>query len=343
MPAINPAFGLFMVIFSVIGSPSSELFLMISSSLLVPTKQNMSSFYKKRFSKLIGPFLFWSIIILIIQYLLDEQTLKELFYNIILFPLAPVTGVYWFVYTICGLYLIIPIISPWLIKSTKKELLTVIIIWAITLLLPYLNLILDKDIYRLKGDYYFSLVYFGGFIGYLFLGVFLKKYPLLFSNKYKAFVFINILLLAGALPILYGYLINRNALLISEENLSISSALFVTAIFAFFQNFKIPTFIENSLNIIAKYSFGIYLIHFIILKGIKHLLEHHRLPHPILETPLIAISCLLISLLIIRFIALFPIGKHIVGVYSPVTDLRSSLTKKELYSNTPTAPDPIKN
>lgn len=42
-------------ILGVIGSPSSELFLAISGSLLIPVKTTEREFYKKRFTKLMPP------------------------------------------------------------------------------------------------------------------------------------------------------------------------------------------------------------------------------------------------------------------------------------------------
>jgi surface polysaccharide O-acyltransferase-like enzyme len=314
MPAIDISFGLYMVFFSLISSPSSELFVMISSSLLAPTKLDMVSFYKKRFSKLLGPFIFWSIIVLIINYYQNLFTFTEMMNRIILIPFVPATGIYWFVYTICGLYLLIPIISPWLDKSTKKELLLILSIWGLTIILPYLNLIFDREIYFINGDYYFILIYFGGFIGYLFLGVFLRKHPLIFSNKYKSLAFITILLLIGITPVLYGYIFNRDILVIAQDNLSITSVSFVIAIFCFFQNFKMPKNIELFFNIIAKYSFGIYLIHFIVIRDfIWYLLENNRISHPIIETPLIAITSLFTCLTIVKIISFFPKSKYIIG------------------------------
>lgn len=46
---------------NVIGSPSSELFLAISGSLLLPVKISQKEFYRRRFSKLLVPLLSWSL------------------------------------------------------------------------------------------------------------------------------------------------------------------------------------------------------------------------------------------------------------------------------------------
>lgn len=314
MSALNPSMGIYMVIFSLIASPSSELFVTISSSLLAPTKQQMFPFYKKRFAKLLGPFLFWSIIFVILKYSQGNLDISEMAESLLLFPIRPVTGVYWFVYTICGLYLLTPIVSPWLEKATKKEHQFVLLLWFITLLLPYLNIFFDQNIYKYTGDYYFILTYFGGFAGYMFMGVYLRKYPLLISNKVKALVFITLLLIVGTLPIVYGYLFNRESLEMLKDNLSMTSALYVMGIFCFFQNFKIPHILEYIFNKVAKYSFGIYLIHIIVVRDIVwKLLEHHRLPHPIIETPFIAITSLLICLVIVKLISFLPKSKYIIG------------------------------
>lgn len=315
MPALDPKFGLFMVLFSLISSPSSELFVMISSCLLAPTKLDMKTFFRKRFSKLLPPFIFWSVVTLFIKFFQNQLTFQEVLNRVLLIPLVPASGVYWFVYTICGLYLVIPILSPWLKECKKKELLTVIIIWFITISLPFINLIFQQDIYKINGDYYFILVYYGGFIGYLFLGIYLKKYPVIFKNKLKFILFMLLLLVIGTLPIALAYTFNRGLLVLVRDNLSITSVVFVIVIFCFFQNVQLPKLLESFFNVVAKYSFGIYLIHFIVVRDIVwNLLKNNRISHPIIETPFLAILSLLLCLLIVKCISWLPKSKYIIGV-----------------------------
>ena len=100
-----------------------------------------------------------------------------------------------------------------------------------------------------------------------------------------------------------------------RENLSLSSAFLVTIIFTFFQNIQLNTLLEKLFNNIAKYSFGIYLIHIIVVRDIIwKVLENHRLPHPIIETPIIAIISLICSFLIVKILSLMPYSKYIIGV-----------------------------
>lgn len=314
MPALKDSYGPYMVILSILSSPSSELFIMISSSLLAPAKLPMFEFYRKRFNKLLWPFVFWSAIILIMEFSKNNLDFPSLLIRFFQIPLVPAHGIYWFIYVISGLYLIIPLISPWLKNCTRKELLFVIFIWIISLLLPFYNVLTEDEYYRIDGDYYSTLAYLGGFIGYLFLGVYLRRYPIKFSSKAKAITFIFIASILGTLPIIYAYTINRDAIGQLYNQLSISSFFYVLAVYCFFQNFKMPQTLEKTINNIAKYSFGIYLIHIIVIRDfIWKLLENNRLPHPLIETPLISIVSLIICFYIIKLITYLPKSRYIVG------------------------------
>ena len=70
----NENVGIWYALYSFIGSPSSELFLAISGSLLLPIKLPSKEFYKIRFSKLLYPKLFWSIFYIIYDFYLNGVT-----------------------------------------------------------------------------------------------------------------------------------------------------------------------------------------------------------------------------------------------------------------------------
>src|SRR5690606_24686512 len=89
MPALKDSYGPFMVFFSLIASPSSELFVSISSSLIAPNKIPMIDFYKKRFSKLLWPFLFWSMFMVGYRFFMGEINADIALKRILLFPIKP--------------------------------------------------------------------------------------------------------------------------------------------------------------------------------------------------------------------------------------------------------------
>lgn len=315
MPALDPSFGIFMVFFSLMSSPSSELFVTMSSSLLAPTKLSMFEFYKKRFSKLLGPFLFWSIVTVGIAYAKGAISLETALQRILFIPIQPAGEIYWFVYVICGLYFIIPILSPFLINASKKQLQFLLLLWAITLSLPYINILYQKPIYSINGNYYFVLNYLGGFIGFMLLGVYFRQYPILCKHKLQALCWSLLMFLLGTAPILYGYIYNKEILIWLNDNLSLTSAVFVAGLFILAQNIDLPNYIASIVNVIAKYSFGIYLIHFIVARDvIWPIMSHYRLSHPLIETPFLTMLTLLMCLGIVKIISWLPKSKYIIGI-----------------------------
>ena len=264
---------------------------------------------------MVWPFLFWSLVVVFIDLCFGRASLSSAAMDIALFPISPVAGVYWFVYVIGGLYLIIPVVSPWLRVAGRRELLFLLGLWLATLFLPYINIFSGGEIYRVGGSYYFLLIYMGGFIGYMWLGVYMRRYPIILGSRVAALVLVVLVLALGMLPILYGYFVSRGALPIVTDNLSLSSAFFVLAAFIFFQNFALPRSVERLCNLVAKYSFGIYLIHIIIIRdGVWRLMEGSRFGSPVWETPFIAVTSLLICLGIVRILSRLPKSKYIVGV-----------------------------
>lgn len=314
MPAENEGDGFYMVIISLISTPSSELFITISGSILLPTILHMKDFYIKRFSKLFFPVAFWSMIIVSLSWLMKDTSLNEALIQLILIPIKPATGVYWFIYVICGLYLFAPIISPWLMHCTKNEIRFLILLWLITLGLPYLNIIMP-GFYKIDGNYFFILNYFGGFIGYMLLGFYLRKYPVHYTSKLKLFLTIFFLIIAAILPIYLCYAHNKSLLPVIWNNLSLTSVLLVYAIYIFFQNIKLGKFLYSLVLRIAKYSFGIYLIHVIIVREVIWVLFKNMTGlNPIIKTFAIAILALSVCYFIIRLISLLPKSKYIIGV-----------------------------
>lgn len=314
MPELDPSNPFYWIFLNLVASPSSELFVSISSGLLAPTKLSLKEFYKKRFSRLLWPFLFWSVFMVGYRYFMGQIDGETAISRILLFPLEPTESVYWFVYAICGLYLINPIISPWLKVVGKREFQFVLLLWILTLILPYLNIFTGKEIYEINGDYYFILAYMGGFAGFMLIGVYLRKFPIFIQNKLSAFLFVCTLLILGTLPVIWGYLFNRPAISMLTDDLSLTSALYVTAIYIFFKNFKLPEFLEKWSTIIAKYSFGIYLIHILIVREfVWRIMENSRIPYPLIETPLITIVSLLICLVIVRGLSYLPKSQYFIG------------------------------
>ena len=128
------------VLISFLTAAGIGLFFMTSGALLLPVQMTTSEFLRKRIGKVVFPTLFWIIFYLAVQYLWDEKSLSEIGRAIVSIPFSVQgNGVLWFIYTLVGLYLLAPVISPFLIRSNEKEIRLYLILWGVTLCYPWLK------------------------------------------------------------------------------------------------------------------------------------------------------------------------------------------------------------
>ena len=164
------------------------LFIFASAYLQFPLHYSTGEFFKKRALRILPPFLFWTIVYALVW---GEplQNFKDLLLN---FNYA--AGHLWFVYMLIGLYLVMPLLSPWAEKVGKRELQIYLGIWLFTTLIPLIRQwaggpapviygpsgIPNAAKYPLWGEAswntYGVFYYLSGFIGYLLLGLYFRKF-----------------------------------------------------------------------------------------------------------------------------------------------------------------------
>lgn len=314
MPTENPVNdGFWMFTLSFIGSPSSELFLALSGTILLPVKTGFKQFYKRRFIKLLPPLVIWSIL----GTLLYTQTWSLPWsnaWNIILhIPLQPAIGVYWFVYAMAGLYFLAPFLSPWLKSASKRQLELFLSLWIVNMLIPWVIYFIPELMtnFQVNGNYYWMLCYFGGFLGYWLLGYYLNRYPIKIGLNIK---WITLVCCTVAYPLLILIVkISGGKVDMLIDNLQLGSAVFVALLYTVLQNVKFPDKIQTILTGIAKYSFGIYLTHIYIAQELYWRIFKGSTIHIFPRTFLIALLTLLTGYTITRLISNLPKGKFITG------------------------------
>ncbi len=157
---------------SFVTAPSIGLFFMVSGALLLPTSLSMKEFYKRRLSKIVFPTLIWTFIYLLVKIINGSITIDQLPSIVLSIPFsAQGDGILWFMYVLVGLYLITPIISPWLEKASKKEIELILGFWIVSLLYPVLSNVVSVNESNSGVLYYFS-----GYAGYYILGYYLNHY-----------------------------------------------------------------------------------------------------------------------------------------------------------------------
>lgn len=241
------------------------VFLMLSGATLLnyPERYSTGKFFKKRIAKTLFPWLFWSIVVLIWKIHTGQIILEEhgICYIINLILTNKVENVYWFFITLFGIYLSIPILSA--LRNNRKMLWYITDVSFITLgCLPAIN--------RFTGlELSITVPAASGLIIFPVLGYLLATMELKPSKR----ITLYLLGVAGCLfHYIYTYIMSFQT---GVTDTSIKgyqmfySVLPAAAVFVFIKyipwNRLVSDKFKDILRTMSSYSFGIYLIHMIVI------------------------------------------------------------------------------
>ncbi len=287
-----------------------DLFLMLSGALLLGRVWDIKSFLGKRIPRIVLPFVFWGLILTFLLILIEflcpsfihlinsfsiETILTFLFDT---FSAKSVFTPYWYFWMILGVYLIMPVFNKWLLHSDLKEVEYFLVFWLITCLFDF----------TLNMEFPIKLTYFTSPIGLVVLGYYLRYTKRkIFTNLYVPIILI---ISAAMLQLIFSYFLSTNNTIYNFEGYSILMAFEIIGIFLLFRNVEekkvltsIPIQLKNLFKkfciSIAKYSYGIYLIHnvilFLLIAMLKYLNLYYRFK---LDTLILIVLGILISWLI---------------------------------------------
>ena len=175
-------------IMDVLSRAAVVLFVIASSYLQIPLRYSTKEFFRRRAARILPPFIIWTIVYALV-WGEPVQNFKDLLWN---FNYA--AGHLWFVYMLIGIYLVMPLISPWAEKVGKRELRIYIGIWLFTTIIPLIRVWLGGSApviygpsgipnpakYPLWGEAswnsYGLFYYVSGMLGYLLLGLYFRKF-----------------------------------------------------------------------------------------------------------------------------------------------------------------------
>lgn len=213
-----------------------------------------------------------------------------------------------------GLYLVTPVISPWIERASKRELEGYLGLWLLTTFLPYIHQVYPEVL----GETFWNdtplLYYFTGFIGYFILGYYLKRYG------YPSAALSWILLIVGYL-LTAGIFCSRidTAAIVPELELSwrfctVNVLMMSVGLFSLIGRLHLnPTSpLTRLVTDISIKSYGMYLAHIIILNLYYQWFQPVS-EHAYIVIPLIAVSTFITVYLVIWLLARLPKSKYLVG------------------------------
>lgn len=292
------------------------LFVMISGYLLLPMKTGIVQFFKKRIIRVIYPFILWCIIYALYYVFKNGDTWKDFILNILNIPVnfGTEVGHLWFIYMILGLYILTPIISPWLEQCSKKQLQAYLALWGLTNCLPYIHLVFPSVLGECFWNPSPMLYYFTGFVGYYILGFYIKRYGAISTLKSLLLIIIGYLFTVTIYQYRLSIATNVSELELGWRFCSINISIMAFGIFSIVKNihWSEKGFIFRLITDLSSKSYAIYLIHLMIIFSLQPIINTIETPIYI-KIPLITTSCFFTSYIIISILYSIPYLKRWIG------------------------------
>lgn len=318
----NEADRLWVAVYDGFSRMAVPLFMIVSAYLLVPMKQEQTSwqFYRQRCIRILPPFFIFMILYSTLPLLwgqIDSDTsLNDLSRILLNFPSQ--AGHLWFMYPLISLYLFIPIISPWLSKATAKEERFFIGLFLLSTCMPYFNRWFGEAWGQCFWNEFHMLWYFSGYLGYLVMAHYIRVH--LTWNRSQRLTIGTILMVVGAALTIYSFYIQAipgkilptPVIEIGWTFCTINCVLLTVGTFLMFScisGSKSPRLITE----MSKLSYGMYLMHIFWL-GLWVTLFKQTLELPtVAAIPCIAVSTFMSCFITTKIISFLPGSKWIIG------------------------------
>ncbi|MHA8049537.1 acyltransferase [Aquirufa sp. ROCK-SH2] len=287
------------------------IFVMLSGALILPKEEEIPLFLKKSFQRILVPFFFWHCVYMFFNWQVRYRGKHFQFDQGLNWIIQQFQGYssyhFWYIYMLIGLYLFIPIIGKWVRKASEREIEYFLLIWLITLLINY------SEFWGFSTT--IKLPYFSGYLGYLILGYYLKMKEF---NPKKAMYFSLMAIVLGSSFTLWGAYVATVEMNKLQGQFYLYFApgvvLSTMGVFLFFKYQTIQLrILKPFFQFVSSHSYGIYMVHILVLFYLAKLGIYHSMLHPIIGIPLTALSCVVVSGTIIFLLRKLPFGNYFAG------------------------------
>lgn len=288
------------------GKCGVPLFFIVSGYLTFPLNKLLERYAIGKIKRIVLPFFVWVVIYAVIAYAqrqplcVNGDILNEDSAHL------------WFIYVIIGLYLIAPIIDPFFRIAKRSVLRFYLILWICTGTFPLLQYSTSSTFN--EHNWMYTLYHFYGYTGYFVLGYYLKKY----SNCTRLLdlkVSITFIATSVSLMGIYFFVFDCSTVLVSDYK-GLPIILYSIAMFSILK--KLSVYIEHTrlyspITSLSVYSFGIYLIHMMIIKFVYPFIPIVAEIPDLITTTVFVIVNIGISYTIVYILSKFRYSHYIFG------------------------------
>jgi surface polysaccharide O-acyltransferase-like enzyme len=306
-------------IYQSVGRMGVPLFVMLTGALLLaPSKQGeeLGVFFKKRFSRIGLPFLFWAAVYFLWDAYVENQPVTQGF-----FVNGFLTGPYftfWYLYMLMGLYLLTPFLRLMVAQASEKLFKYFLVVWfvgsaIVPIIASFSQYHLDPNVFLIPG-----------YVGYFVLGAYLVNVKV--SRTYLA----ALMTLGIALTAIFTYFVAMNigggTTYFFQEYLSPTMILASISFFLLLNSRPVPSEeqathhprMRKVLKVISDNTLPIFLFHMIVIYALQNGLLfgftlNGNTVNSIIGVPLMVGLTLLICLAVIIPLKRVPVVKRLIG------------------------------
>ena len=303
------------------------LFMVVSAFLLVPLRPgvSMGAFYRRRFLRILPPMAVFALLYCFLPLawggMTWEQSLSDL--QRLPFNFPSMAGHLWFMYPLISLYLIMPVVSPWLERANAQDERLFIALFTLSTFIPWLHRFVSDELWgECFWNGFHALWYCSGYLGYLVLAHYIRVH--LTWSRRKRLTVGTLCFLAGAAFTAWSFWWKGVPSQLIETPMLEWSWEFCTpnVLCATFGAFLLFTCIRQQrapklVSSLSRLSFGMYLMHLFFLAPIASAIVAGNPAQPLLPVgvaiPAIALLTYICCAVTTRVVSLFPGSKWIIG------------------------------
>ena len=311
-----------------LGRISVPLFMVVSAFLLVPLRPGttMRGFYRRRFLRILPPMVSFLLFYTFLPLLWGQMTWEQAWndFRMLPFNFPSMGGHLWFMYPLISLYLIIPVVSPWIEKAEAADERLFLGLFVVSTFVPWLTRFVSADLWGtcFWNPYFGMLYYCSGYLGYLVLAHYIR-FHLAWSRRRRIRMGV-LCLVAGAaftgwsfwymgVP---GQTVETPMLEWSWEFCTPNVLCATFGAFLLFSCIRRPS-APSWVTELSRLSFGMYLMHLFFLSNIAPLFVAGHPESPLLPVwlsiPCIALLTFVCCAVTTKLLSGLPGSKWVVG------------------------------